>query len=441
MLTHLGLANYIYWAQKEYLKGEKLTFPLYSSISFDLTVTSIFTPLTSGCKIVIYSDEDKSMTISRIVRDKKAEIVKLTPTHLKIMENEELQNSTIKRLIVGGEELQSNLAKRINKAFGGNIEILNEYGPTETVVGCMIHSYNPISDTRTAVPIGVPADNARIYLLDENLKLVPKGVVGEMYIAGDGVARGYMNKPDITAERFINDPFFEGERMYKAGDLARFTGDVIEYLGRVDFQVKIHGFRIELNEIETRLRKHQQIKDLAVVARDDSSGDKYLCAYYVSEKEIKTETLKEFVKAELPDYMVPAWFVKMDKIPLTPNGKTDTKNLPDPSAVVHSHTIVEAQSEKEQQFIDAFKKVLNIKQISVNDNFFDIGGNSLKAVTLTVLLQKKFDINVNDIFSNQTPKKLAKKIVASNKNLVVRLRDLKNSDKDHLDLNTPNSEC
>jgi len=440
MLTHQGLTNYICWAQKVYLKGEKLVFPLYSSISFDLTVTSIFTPLTSGCKIVIYSDADKSMTISRIVRDKKAEIVKLTPTHLKIMENEDLQNSTIKRLIVGGEELQSNLAKRIDIAFGGKIEILNEYGPTETVVGCMIHEYNPKTDIRPAVPIGVPADNARIYLLDKNLNLVPKGVVGEMYIAGDGVAKGYMNRPDITAERFLDDPFFAGERMYKAGDLARFTDNVIEFLGRVDFQVKIHGFRIELNEIETRLRKHPDISDLAVIARDDNSGDKYLCAYYVSEKNLETEILKEFVKAELPDYMVPSWFVKIEKIPLTPNGKTNTKNLPDPSAVTHSHTIIEAHSKKEQVFVDAFKKVLNTEEISTNDNFFDIGGNSLKAVTLTVLLQKNFDISVNDIFRFQTVQKLAKEIKSTDKNIISRLKDLKDFDKNQLSAQIPNSD-
>ena len=231
MITHRGLVNYITWAEKVYLEGEKLDFPLYSSVAFDLTVTSIFTPLVSGNRIHVYSGGDKTTLVERLVKDNKTGIVKLTPSHLSVIENLDCSASVIRKFIVGGEELRSQAALRTCAKFPHGIRVFNEYGPTETVVGCMIHRFDPEKDIRPSVPIGVPGDNVRIYLLDKYLKPVPRGVVGELYISGDGVALGYRNRPEITAERFLDDPFSPGKKMYRSGDLAKFLDNgEIEFL-------------------------------------------------------------------------------------------------------------------------------------------------------------------------------------------------------------------
>lgn len=267
-IEHRNLVNYIWWAKKQYLQDEPLDFPLYSSIAFDLTVTSIYVPLISGNKIVVYREDHSTggdLSILKVIEDNAVEIVKLTPSHLSLIQNVEPDTSRIKRLIVGGEDLKSDLASTITDAFSGRVEIYNEYGPTEATVGCMIHRFDPATDVAASVPIGKPADNAQIYLLDEYLNPVPIGVVGEMYISGDGVARGYLNRPDLTKERFVPDSFRHGQTMYRTGDLARWkSADQMEFLGRADHQVKIRGARIELGEIEAALLVNEDIHDCVV---------------------------------------------------------------------------------------------------------------------------------------------------------------------------------
>lgn len=427
MLTHQGLNNYVTWAKKTYLKNDQLDFPLYSSVSFDLTETSIFTPLLSGNRIVIYPGEDKSMLIEDIIKDNKIGVLKLTPTHLKILENIDVSESKLKRLIVGGEDLKREIAEKIHNQFKGEVEILNEYGPTEAVIGCMIHKYDTKNDRRISVPIGIPAYNVRIYILNKNLKPVPVGVVGELFIAGDGVARGYKNLPELTAQRFLPDPFHEGEKMYKSGDLAKFLPDgLIEFIGRIDFQVKIRGHRIEMGEIEEHISQYEKINDQVVVADEDADGNKYICAYYVSDEQIPVSEIKEFIKRSLPDYMVPEYFIHLDRIPLTPNGKVDTKNLPKPDEYYDTGTRFEApKTENEIKIAKAFSDVLNIKKIGVNDSFFDIGGNSIKAIALVAELQADFEVKVNDIFQYQTIGELASNVKEIKDDLLSRLEKLK----------------
>ncbi|HRY31959.1 MAG TPA: amino acid adenylation domain-containing protein [Bacteroidales bacterium] len=431
MITHKGLVNYICWAEKVYLEGEAMDFPLYSSISFDLTVTSIFTPLVSGNSIVVYAGGDKSTLIKRLVEDKRTDIVKLTPTHLAMIENLDCSGSRLRKFIVGGEELRTVAARKIMSKFPYDVKIFNEYGPTETVVGCMIHSFDPARDTRPAVPIGVPADNAHIYLLDKYLMPVPPGVAGEMYIAGDGVARGYINRPDITAERFLPDPFFPETRMYKTGDLAKFLADgTIEFLGRVDFQVKIRGFRIELGEIESKLSKHPDLKDAVVLPQQDENGQHYLCAYVVSGRQIPVGELKSFLSEDLPDYMIPSYFIPLEVIPLTPNGKVDRNKLPKTGDTVFTGVAyIEPRNETETLIRDIFTKILKVSHIGINDNFFDLGGNSLRAVALVAELQKHFEITVNDVFQYQTVAMLAKNARKSGNLILTRLQEI----RDHLD--------
>jgi amino acid adenylation domain-containing protein/non-ribosomal peptide synthase protein (TIGR01720 family) len=270
MVTHQGLTNYVWWAKKKYAGEKALSFPLFSSLSFDLTVTSIFVPLSSGGEIVVYPDEGtKGLRVLEVVEENAVDIIKLTPSHLSLIKEMGLGASRIKQFIVGGEDFKRDLANMISESYDHEAVIYNEYGPTETVVACMIHRFDPQSDTEASVSIGTPSDNARIYVLDDNLNPVPVGVVGEIYIGGERVARGYLNRPRLSAERFLPDPYANetksGARMYKTGDLGRWMPDgKLAFLGRKDNQVKIGGARIELGEIETALAEHPDIEDCVV---------------------------------------------------------------------------------------------------------------------------------------------------------------------------------
>lgn len=283
MIRHEGLTNYVTWAKKTYLHDEILNFPLFSSLSFDLTVTSIFVPLISGGSIVVYGEDNHipGMEVLDILEDNLVEIIKLTPAHLALIKAADVRTSKVRKLIVGGEDFKTDLARTIDATFNHNIEIYNEYGPTEAVVGCMIHRFDPNRDIDASVPIGTPADNAQIYILDDNLQPVPTGVAGEMYIGGVGVARGYLNQDALTSERFLPISNFgwpmtdmsssdhhstiTTSKLYKTGDQARWTADNrLEFLGRIDHQVKIRGARIELAEVEAVLLAHTLITDCVV---------------------------------------------------------------------------------------------------------------------------------------------------------------------------------
>ena len=268
LLTHRGLINYVCWAREFYQKdGEILDFPLYSSLAFDLTVTSIFVPLISGGRVIIYgaSAETPGLEILSVFADDAVDIVKLTPAHLELVRELNLSAKRIRKLIVGGEDFKTDLALAIHDLFKGRVEMYNEYGPTETVVGCMIHHFDPQADTAVSVPIGRPVANTRIYLLDAYDQPVPPGVAGEMVISGVGVGHGYHQRPQLTAERFGSDPFRHGARFYRTGDSARWDEEhAMVFLGRLDHQVKIGGARIELGEIEAALREHPAVQDVVV---------------------------------------------------------------------------------------------------------------------------------------------------------------------------------
>ena len=406
MICHGGLTNYIWWANRMYVRGEKISFPLYSSLSFDLTVTSIFTPLISGNSIIIYSGENKELLIKNILEENRVGIVKLTPTHLRIIKETGLESSSIRRLIVGGEDLKTGLARDISDMFRGNIEIYNEYGPTEATVGCMIHLYDRERDTRGSVPIGKPAANMRIYILDRELKPVAAGVTGEMYISGDGLAKGYLNRRELTEERFVANPFIAGERMYKTGDLARMLPEgIMEYIGRADQQVKIRGYRIEPGEIEAAILKSRLATEAAVVDMADGSGDKYLCAYVVPEEGHKVQDIRKYLEGELPGYMVPSRFVQLEKMPVSPNGKLDRKLLPAPDAWSGENAEYTAPgNETEEKLAAIWQELLGIKRIGIHDSFFEKGGHSLTVIRLHSRLQKEFgvDISFNDLFEMNT---------------------------------------
>ena len=402
MIEHQGLVNYIWWAQKMYLKDSDEIFPLYSSLAFDLTVTSIFTPLISGNQIMIYNDDQSDFVLHRVLKDNKATVVKLTPSHLTIIQDFDFAHSNIRRFIVGGEDFKTQIAARIYKSFEGRVEIYNEYGPTETVVGCMIEQYEPEEDSGRSVPIGVPADNVMIYLLDKNLNPLPKYVSGEIYISGDGVARGYLNKPDLTRECFIDDPFVPGLRMYKTGDLARFLRNgKIDYLGRIDHQIKINGYRIELGEIENLLLKYKAVKEAIAIDREDAHHQHYICAYVATAESYPEKEIKDYLLRFLPEYMIPRYIVTLSQMPLTANGKVDDKLLPEPFRPNMDSVFVPFRNKVEEAVVMTVQQVLNIDRISLKDNFNYLGGDSIKAIQIAAQLNEKgLKIKVKDILSN-----------------------------------------
>lgn len=430
MVEHQGLVNYAYWASKVYVRGERAAFPLYSSLSFDLTVTSIFVPLITGNPIVIYSAAEKELLIEKVIRDNQVQILKLTPSHLKILREMDLSTSTLHTLIVGGEELRADLAKEIYQRFAGKIKIYNEYGPTETVVGCMIYLYEPESCPGASVPIGRPADNVQIYLLDGNLHPVGYGIPGEIYISGDGLARGYLGRPELTAGKFIVNPFVPGTRMYKTGDLAKRLNDGnLVYLGRSDQQLKVRGYRIEPGEIEQCLTSLQGVSEAVVVDQRDAEGNIYLLAYLVDEglaeannrqdadegvlqepgtgslQVIDEESVQRKLADMLPDYMIPAYFLWVESIPLTPNGKVDRKALPLPKLTGSrdSGEALEPASELEAALLQIWESVLGISNIGLADNFFELAGDSIKAIQIIARAnQRGINIGLKDIFTYKT---------------------------------------
>ena len=265
-IRHTGLSDYIEWARDSYLDDRPTTFAFFTSLSFDLTVTSLFLPLISGGRMIVFDQdtEEVDSSIIRVIADPRVEFVKLTPSHLSLMRHLDCSQTRIKTMIVGGEELRRETAVDVMRQLP-DVTIYNEYGPTEAVVGCMIHRFDPEMDLDAGVPIGRPAAHTRLYLLNDCLQPVPEGCFGELYIARHGLASEYLNRPELSQERFVENPFREGERMYRTGDLGRFTSQgVMTYGGRCDDQIKLHGVRIEPGEIESAILSIEGIQGATV---------------------------------------------------------------------------------------------------------------------------------------------------------------------------------
>ena len=260
------------------------------------------------------------------------------------------------------------------------------------------------------IPIGKPIGTSKVYIVDGSNHLQPIGITGELCIGGDGLARGYLNRPALTAEKFVDNPFVTGEKMYRTGDLARWLPDGnIEYIGRIDDQVKIRGYRIELGEIESRLLEHEAIRETVVVAREDKMGEKYLCGYIVSERELTVAELRRWLATDLPEYMIPSYFVHLEGLPLTSNGKIDKRALPEPDASVGTGIeYVGPRNRLEEDLVKVWSRVLRRECIGILDNFFSLGGNSLLAIAIEVEL-KNIGIKVEEmvVFKHQTIEQLA----------------------------------
>ena len=396
-ISHRSLVNYVSWANDVYLRGDSLAFALYSSLAFDLTVTSIYVPLITGNQIVIFRGGPKGAQLHEIVADGQVGVCKLTPSHLTLIKDRDNRQSSVKRFILGGEALGTQLSRQVEESFGGDVEIFNEYGPTEATVGCMIYKYDARNDTGENVPIGRPAANVNLYVLDRWLQPVATNVTGELFISGPGLSQGYLQRPALTAERFIPNPFVPGDRMYRTGDLCRRlpAGD-LEYLGRQDQQVKFHGHRIELNEIRWALKKHPQVRDCAVLIRRDNSGHDVLVAYYVSRQELDSGQLQSFLSAMLIAETIPNFFVHLSKLPLTLNGKINYETLPslEDTKQRMPRVYTPARTSQEVSLAAIWSEVLSLERVGIEENFFDLGGHSLLAAQIIHRINQAFGIDL-----------------------------------------------
>ncbi|EJV87811.1 non-ribosomal peptide synthetase [Bacillus cereus] len=382
------------------------------SLSFDASVQQIWLALLHGIPLHM---EDKELMLEvdqleeYILNNNITLIIFPTTLFNQISQDRIEAFEKIKYVIAGGDIISSQQVSRLVKTYKG-IKVVNGYGPTENTIISTAYVITDEWDENKNVPIGKPITNSTVYIMDKHNKLLPIGVPGELCVGGDGVARGYLNREDLTNEKFILNPYVEGERIYKTGDLARWLPDGnLEFLGRIDQQVKIRGYRIELSEIEKQLEKHIAVKEAVVIDRKSENGGKYLCGYIVGEDNISIQELKEELKKELPDYMIPTYIMQLEKLPLTPNSKIDKKELPEPNLSSIENEYVAPRNEIEVNIAKVWCEVLGIEKVGIYNSFFDIGGDSIKSIQIVSRLRRNgIKLEVKDIMQHKTIAEIAK---------------------------------
>ncbi|NOQ25538.1 MAG: AMP-binding protein, partial [Bacteroidales bacterium] len=423
IVSHQNMVNYINWFGKSISFDKDDRSVLNTTYMFDAIYTLLFGTLLNGGRLGIIPKQvylDPNSLIEYIDKE-NITVLKMIPILFNTVVGSELFDEqclkTVRFLMLGGESVNVLDVEKFHKKNKETI-IMNHYGPTETTVGSIatIINTDELSGYADCSYIGKPINNTEIYILNKFFQVQPIMVPGELFISGDGLAIGYLNNEELTFEKFVNHPFKEGERLYRTGDLARWLPDGnIEFLGRIDHQVKIRGNRIEINEIQSTLLKHENIKDSLVLAIEENN-EKYLCAYVISKKEFSREELSVYMSAQLPDYMVPSYFVDLESFPVNANGKVNRKALPAPKIKAGDSYLAPA-NEIEEKLVEIWSEVLNIEKedISVNTNFFSIGGHSLKATVLTSKIHKELGIEfpLRDVFLHTTIKSQASQIEIS----------------------------
>lgn len=394
-LRHRNLSNFLMAMDRvvELTSADRLL--AVTTISFDIAALELYLPLVNGAQVILASRElaGDGPALTRVLSTAGVTTMQATPATWQMLLTTGWEGDRGLTLLCGGEALPRDLADQLLPRCG---TLWNVYGPTETTIWS---TCTQVQAGDTASPIGRPIANTQTYILDAHLQPVPIGVAGELHIGGEGVAQGYWQRPELTQARFIPNPggTSEGDRLYKTGDLARYRPNGhIEYLGRLDFQVKLRGFRIELGEIEAAIGLHPALREVAVVVREDTPGDKRLVAYGVLAPgaTLSLGDLRPFLKTTLPDYMVPSALVTLDVLPLTPSGKVDRKVLPPPGVDALATTFSPTVGEVEKTLAEIWAEVLGVPQVGRHDNFFDLGGHSLLAVQIVVQLQQVFAINL-----------------------------------------------
>jgi len=400
MNAHRGICNRLLWMQEEYGLGTDDAVLQKTPFSFDVSVWEFFWPLMTGTRLVLARPEGHrdSAYLVGLIRESRITTLHFVPSMLRVFLQEAGLDGcrSLKRVICSGEALPHELQERFFARLPA-VELHNLYGPTEAAVDVTYWACRR-GDERLTVPIGRPVANTQTYVLDAQMRPVPVGVPGELYIGGVQVGRGYIGRPELTAERFVADPFSlrPGARLYKTGDLARHLADgAIEYLGRLDYQVKIRGQRIELGEIEATLDKHAGVGQSVVLAREDTPGDQRLVAYVVPREQAPSfAELKTHLSQALPLYMVPAAYVFLETLPLTSSGKVDRKALPAPERSASEAIYVAPRTPTEEIMVDIWAQVLGVGRVGVHDNFFELGGHSLLATQVISRARDKFDLQI-----------------------------------------------
>ncbi len=427
MNAHSGILNRLLWMQDTYQLTSKDAVLQKTPFSFDVSVWEFFWTLMTGARLVIAQPEGHKDTnyLVNLIAQQQITTLHFVPSMLQVfVEAEGLEKcQSLVRVIASGEALLTQLQQRFFNRLDAQLH--NLYGPTEAAVDVTFWQCEKDGVThQNTVPIGQPIANIQIYLLDQYLNPVPVGVTGEVYIGGVGVGRGYLNRPELTAEKFIPNPFIQQtERLYKTGDKARYLANgEIKYIGRIDNQVKLRGFRIELGEIEAIISQYPAVRETVVGVREDSADSQRIVAYVVPQEEqtLTIPELRSFLESKLPSYMIPAAFVTLEALPLTPNGKVDRKALPAPdTARLQLETVYQPpQTEVEQKIANTWQEVLNIENIGIYDNFFELGGHSLLLIQVHSKLQTIFPINllILDLFRYPTISSLAEFLSRANNN-------------------------
>jgi amino acid adenylation domain-containing protein len=394
-------------------RDETETILFFTDYVFDMSIRQIFLGLLNGHKLVVTVDNSwmNSASLIELMRKESVTVIISTPSLLQQLDFETVD--TLRIVNAGGEAVTKEFFDRMS---GKHFKFINAYGPTETTVTAVVNAEGK------AAHIGRPIDNTVCYILDESMRPVPVGATGELHIGGVGLARGYLNKPELTAEKFVANPFQTAEektrggnsRLYKTGDLARYLQNGnIEYLGRNDFQVKIRGYRIELGDIESALMTYQSVKQCAVLARERGEA-KLLLAYYVGEA--KEKELRKYLGEKLPDYMIPSAFVRLEQLPLTVSGKLDRRALPDPDISSEAESYICPANERETELAKIFAEVLGLdfEKLSVNGDFFRLGGDSIRSIKLANRIQRQtgFPITIRDIYTHKTVRNLYRNLIA-----------------------------
>ncbi len=405
-------------ARLSYYHEPVTRFLLLFSIAFDTSLAAIFWTLCQGGTLLLPKEtvlQDPFQLTTLIEQQQPSHLMSVTSLYTSLLELAEPQQlGALRAVIVGGERCPRELVEHHWKRLP-HCALFNEYGPTEATVWSTVYRCE-VQERRGSIPIGRPIANMQVYVLNESLQPMPIGAMGELYVGGAGVARGYLNQPELTAERFVPNPFSKepGGRLYKTGDLVRYLPDGnIEFLGRIDHQVKIHGFRIELGEIENVLRQHPGVRETVVVAGEDTPGDKRLVAYVVLSKEQSATVgdLQRHVMKQLPTYMIPSAFVLLEALPLTPNGKLDRRALPasDLTRGITEEPFVAPTLMVHYQLRAIWEELLGARPIGIRDNFFDVGGHSLLATRLVDRIKQVFrkKLPLSTLFTAPTIEQLA----------------------------------
>ncbi|PEB43792.1 non-ribosomal peptide synthetase, partial [Bacillus thuringiensis] len=441
MIEHHSVINRINWMQSRYPLSSTDVILQKTPFTFDVSVWELFWWFFAGARVCVLipgGEKDPEAIVSAIERN-EVTTMHFVPSMLSAFLNyvdgniETKRLSSLRQVFASGEALRLHQVEAFNSLLWNTngTRLTNLYGPTEATVDVSYFDCS-IGHELANVPIGKPIDNTELYVVNQHNQLMPVGVPGELCIAGVGLARGYLNRKELTAEKFVDNPFKPGERMYRTGDLARWLSDGnIEFLGRIDHQVKIRGYRIELGEIENVLKKQIGVKDTVVLDREDADGNKYLCGYIVKELDVSIEGIKAGARAELPEYMVPNIMVEIDEIPLTANGKIDRKVLLNIEVVPSKSNEYEApRNDIEGKLVRMWEDILGIDRVGIHDNFFELGGHSLKATVLSGRIRKELEVEVGigNIFENPTIIGLAEYILQGQKTQYELLKPLDKSE-------------